>query len=341
MSHLFRSALVAALISSLVPSLAASEFAASIVQANLGPNANPSFPPANLLGGPLGGGLFAGSTDVVVLGVGGSVTVGFNVTIQDGPGADFLAFENGLTFGSSSVFSEVAYVEVSSDGVNFARFPSRYGGPNAQQPAFGTLPMGTFAGLVGGIPVIANVATNTIPPEDPVRAGGEAFDLAELANDPLVVNGTVDVSAITQVRFVDAPEGVSLDSLGHPIWDNGGATGSADLDAVVVVNHPGTVTASQPVCDLRLDAAGYLVLRLGDPNGFVDLDLSKLRASFDLVEFPFVAVLPVFVPTAFDGSVYELKTIAPVVGAGITGAFAMSVHDFAGGFSGDQVMIQG
>ncbi len=339
---LFRSAAVAALCSASVVSLSASEFATTIVQANLGPNANPSFPPANLLGGPLGGGLTNGSVDVVVLGTGGSITVGFNVTIQDGPGADFLAFENGFSFVTpSDIFAEVAFVEVSSDGVNFARFPSRYGGPPVQQPPFGTLPMGTFAGLVGGMPGIANVATNVIPPEDPVRAGGEAFDLAELATDPLVVGGFVDLSAITQVRFVDAPEGVSLDSLGNPIWDHGGASGSADLDAVVVVNHPATATPNQPVCDLAIDSAGFIVLRLGDQNGFLDLDLTKLRASFNLVEFPFFAVLPVFVPTSFDGSVYELKTVAPVVGAGITGAFAVSAADFAGGFSGDQVMIQG
>ena len=281
----------------------ASEFATSVVQVNPGPNANASFPPTNLLGGPQGGGLNNGSLDVASLGAGGSITVGFSVPIQDGPGADFIAFENGFTFGvPSEVFSEVSFVEVSSDGIVFARMPNRYGGPDAQQAMFGTQPMGTHAGMVGGMPVITNVLTNQIPPEDPVRAGGEAFDLADLAVDPLVVAGQVDLQAIQQVRFVDIPEGLFQDSFGNTIWDNGGSTGSADLDAVVVVNHPGSATSGQPVCDLELDPSGFLTVRLGDPNGFHDLDLAKLRASFNLVEFPFFSVLNVFVPVGFAGA---------------------------------------
>ncbi|MFG0319682.1 MAG: hypothetical protein ACF8XB_20585 [Planctomycetota bacterium JB042] len=309
---------------------AASEFATTVVQFTPGPGANASFPSSNVIGGPQGNGLGAGGLDVCVLGDGGSITLGFNVVIQDGPGADFMAYENGFVVGGgSSVFSEICHVEVSSDGVNFARFPSAYHAPTGTQ-------MGSFAGLLGGMPVLANVNTNTIPPEDPVRAGGEAFDLAELAGDPLVVAGTVDLNAIQRVRLVDVLSG-ETDSNGVAI--PGG--GAADPDAVTVINHPGTVTSNQPVCDLSIDAAGFLELRLGDPNGFFDLDLAKLRASLNLVEFPFTVALPAFVPTAFDGDVYTLRTIAPVMNQGITGAFAVSVEDFAGGFSGDQVMIQG
>ncbi len=309
--------------------LSASEFATTVAQFTPGPGASASFPASNLLGGPQGGGLGAGGLHVCVLGDAGSVTVGFNVVVQDGPGADFLAYENGFVVGGgASVFAELAFVEVSSDGVSFARFPS------SVHAATGT-GMGSFAGLLGGMPVLANVATNSIPPEDPVRAGGEAFDLAELAGDPLVVSGAVDLSAIRFVRFVDVLPG-ETDSNGVPI--PGG--GAADPDAVTVVNHPGTVTANQPVCDLSIDGGGFLVLRLGDPNGFFDLDLTKLRASLNLVEFPFAVALPAFVPTAFDGNVYTLKTLGPVVNQGVTGAFAVSVEDFAGGFSGDQVMVQ-
>lgn len=326
-----------------VPSLAsASEFASSIVQANLGPNANPAFPPNLLLGGPRGAGINNGSLDVAALGTGGSITVGFNVVIQDGPGADFIAFENGFSFGSpDAVFSEVSFVEVSSDGVVFARMPSRYAGGNFPQMAFGTQVIGTHAGLVGGMPVVANVLTNSIPPEDPTRAGGEAFDLADLAADPLVLSGQVDLQAIQQIRIVDVPEGVAQDSFGNTIWDNGGPTSSADLDAVVVINHPATATPTQPVCDLEFDAAGFLTVRLGDPNGFADLDLAKLRASFNLVEFPFFSILGLFAPVSFTAGVYELRSIVPLNGAGLFGAFAVSVSDHAGGFSGDQVMIQG
>ena len=46
------------------------------------------FNPANALGQP------GGSTDVHSLGIGGSLTLGFDVVIVDGPGADLLIAEN-------------------------------------------------------------------------------------------------------------------------------------------------------------------------------------------------------------------------------------------------------
>jgi hypothetical protein len=53
----------------------------------------------------------------------GSVTLGFNVTIVNGDGHDFAVFENG--FGTNDgIFGELGYVEVSTNGVTFARFPS-------------------------------------------------------------------------------------------------------------------------------------------------------------------------------------------------------------------------
>ena len=278
----------------LATSAFAGEHATSVVQFVPGVNANPQFPSTLALGGPQGGGLNNGALDVVVLGTGGSITLGFDVVIQDGPGADFIASENGFSFAApNEIFAEVAFVEVSSDGVVFARLPSRYAGPPNALPPFGTSAMGTFAGLVGGMPGIANVLTNSIPPEDPVRAGGEAFDLAPLAAHPLVLTGQLDLQAVKYVRIVDVPEGQVSDSYGNLIYDHGGANGSADIDAVTVINHPATVTPNQPVCDLSLDGAGFLVLRLGDPNGLADLDFSTLRASFDLVEFSFFSVLPV------------------------------------------------
>ncbi len=56
----------------------------------------------------------------------GSITLGFGANkIVNGPGADFAVFENGFQFPSgNSLFAELAYVEVSSDGTDFARFPS-------------------------------------------------------------------------------------------------------------------------------------------------------------------------------------------------------------------------
>src|SRR3954451_22815791 len=52
---------------------------------------------------------------VVSLGDGGWLTMNFAQPITNGTGADFVVFENGF----SDTFLELAFVEVSSDGVNF------------------------------------------------------------------------------------------------------------------------------------------------------------------------------------------------------------------------------
>ena len=55
----------------------------------------------------------------------GYLTVTFPKSICNGSGADFAVFENGFTYGSpNGLFMELAYVEVSSNGSDFARFPS-------------------------------------------------------------------------------------------------------------------------------------------------------------------------------------------------------------------------
>ena len=47
------------------------------------------------------------------------------IPIYNGDGFDFAVFENGfMTNDSNMAFLELGFVEVSSDGVNFFRFPS-------------------------------------------------------------------------------------------------------------------------------------------------------------------------------------------------------------------------
>ena len=107
-----------------------SPFATKVVASFTNNNAGGGiFKVQNALGAPRGGGLWAGSTHVHSLGAGGFLTLGFDVTITDGPGADLVVFENPfLTGAGSAVFAEAIYVEVSSDGKQFARFRSDYYG---------------------------------------------------------------------------------------------------------------------------------------------------------------------------------------------------------------------
>lgn len=324
-----------------LPALAQNRFATSFVDFSPGPNANPSFvDPNRALGGPQGGGLASGSLDIVALGTGGSLTLGFDVTIVDGPGADFIVSENSFSFTApNEVWAEVALVEVSTDGVNFARFPTRYSGPLGPLPTFGSSRMGTFSGMCGGMPGVANVVTNAVSPFDPVRAGGEALDLADLAGDPLVLAGTVDLQAIHYVRFIDLEEGVHADSFGALIWDHGGATGSADIDAVSVIHYSGGVPANGPIVDLSIDAQGYLVFELGDADGVPDLALSTLSVSIDLVPTNFSAIRSLLKLQQRTPTSVILRSKMPVVGAGLKMALAISVKDQAGAMSADQVMI--
>jgi hypothetical protein len=301
-----------------------------------------NFDQNNILGGPQGGGFNNGALHVLSLGIGGRVTLGFDVTITDGPGADLTVFENGFVF-SGGTFSEVAFVEVSTDGVNFARFPTRYAGLAGPQAPFGVQPFGTFSGLTGGLPGLANVFTNAIDPFDPVGSGGESFDLAELTAHPLVVAGTLDLAAIHFVRIVDVIAGVDVDSFGVPIEDNGGASG-ADIDAVAVIQHVGNQRPTAPGVDLFQDSQGFLHCVVRDVNGLQDLDLASLRMSLDLVELPFFHMRRYFRMQSNSLTELHLISLVPVPGAPAgaipKGVLAVSVRDLAGDLSGDQIALQ-
>ena len=108
----------------------------------------------------------------------GFLTVTFPTGIRNQAGADFAAFENGFAFGSpNGLFAEFAYVEVSTNGTDFARFPSIY---------TNTAPVitsGPFAGF--DVSNVYNLAGKH-------QSGfGSPFDLDDLLSDPLVASGAV------------------------------------------------------------------------------------------------------------------------------------------------------
>lgn len=158
------------------------------------------------------------TTDVVSLGEGGMITLGFDVTIADGNGYDLAVFENGF----ADNYLEVAFVEVSSDGIHFVRFDSA-SLVSAPVGAYGTMDPTQLEGLAGKY-----------------RVGyGTPFDLAWLKARPEVQAGLVDLAKITAVRVVDIiGDGRNRDSFGHVIYDPYPTTGSAgfDLEALGVLN---------------------------------------------------------------------------------------------------------
>ena len=171
-------------------------------------------------------------TEAVSLGDAGSVTVKFADPIYDGPDFDFAVFENGISSGDPAlIFMELGFVEVSSDGINFARF--------------GALTSRTTA--------VASFEETD--PDDYDNLGGNRlagtgteFDLFELSNHPLVISGDVDLNAILYVRIEDVVgNGSRSDFMGNPIYDpfpTPFITGGFDIDAVGAINvpEPGTET---------------------------------------------------------------------------------------------------
>lgn len=166
------------------------------------------------------------SNGVVSLGDGGSATCSFLYPIRDGEGADFVVFENSF----DGNFLEFAFVEVSSDGKNFFRFPAISLVDTLEQ-------VGTF-GLTD-CKHVKNLAGNY------VAGYGTPFDLAELKNTI-----GLNIHAITQVRVIDVVGSIhsnycTRDAAGRKInepWPTPFAQGGFDLDAIGVLNSAG-VTA--------------------------------------------------------------------------------------------------
>lgn len=188
--------------------------------------------------------------DIVTLGDGGRITLTFDAPIVDGPGADFAVFENAF----DDSFLELAWVEVSSDNVNYFRFPGISLTANPV-PGFGTIDPTNIDGFAGKY-----------------RQGfGTPFDLNLLRNVP-----GLDVNAVRYVRIVDITgDGSVRDAIGQPVYDPYPTVGSGgfDLDAVGVIHQAQVPPAEQvpmPVpAGLLLAAAlaGIALHRLGAARG--------------------------------------------------------------------------
>lgn len=155
-------------------------------------------------GPPKGAGACKGSLDTVSLGDNGEITVEMGMTIVDGPGPDFIVFENAFIAGcqddESQVYAEPGEVSVSEDGETWHVFP-------CNETAY---PYGKCAGWRA---VYSNV-DNDISPFDIEKAGGDPFDLSEIG---------VERARFIRIRDIGSKNG-------------GPPSAGFDLDAVAVVN---------------------------------------------------------------------------------------------------------
>lgn len=163
--------------------------------------------------------------ETVSLGDGGSVTLRFDPPIVNGPSWDLAVFENGFTIRNDSDFLELAFVEVSSDGENFYRFPALSERDTVTQ-------LGPFGGSKAF--TVHNLAGKYI------GLYGVPFDLEELKNEP-----GLDVNRITYVRVVDVVGSLTdslctRDAQGRKINDPFPTLfnqGGFDLDAVGAIHN--------------------------------------------------------------------------------------------------------
>ena len=129
--------------------------------------------------------------NIVSLGDGGSAVLTFEKPIKNGEGYDFVVFENGI---KSQIppylyFLELAFVEVSSDGKNFIRFPAISHTQFDQQiGSFGQLNPNDLINLAGNFPLDY----------------GTPFDLQELSG---IEN--LDINKINFIRIIDIPGNIS------------------------------------------------------------------------------------------------------------------------------------
>jgi hypothetical protein len=195
------------------------------------------------------------------------------------------------------LLAELAFVEVSSNGQDFVRFPAVSVTPRPTG-SYGTVEMDDVHNLAGKHPNAYGVCVGT------------PFDLSDLADHPDVVAGKVDLGAIRYVRIVDIPGSgdFSDDAVqhvlpdagplwrnypeNHPIYDQWPTWGSGgfDLEAVGVlheqqysadINLDGTVDHG----DLSLLAAAWQN-RFGQDRWNARCDLSKPgNLSVDVYDF--------------------------------------------------------
>lgn len=176
------------------------------------------------------GAVVEGNLAVVSLGDGGSATLTFDYPITNGEGYDFAVFENSF----NDTFLELAFVEVSTDGEHFVRFPSTsltsschgVGGSGGINPTY-------IDGLAGKY-----------------RTGyGTPFDLEQLRD-----SANIDIDSIMFVRIVDVVGSIDAEFATYDSWGNmvvdpyptGSYSSGFDLDGVGVINWKYTEPNIEP-----------------------------------------------------------------------------------------------
>lgn len=244
---------------------------------------------------------------VISLGDRGVATLTLPAPIFDSIGPDFAIFENSF----SDDFIELGFVEVSSNGIDFVRFPSVSLTQDASQIAtFGTIDATKIHNFAGKYRVFY----------------GTPFDLNDL-KDSLFV----DISSVTHIRIIDVGGCIlsgyqSFDSQGHVIndpWPTPFYTSGLDLDAVGLIHITAQAVPSfehafpirvypNPVHNIiRIEhsLSTSVTLSIMDPVGRILLDGEKVTNYLELDLSDYSTGLYIAVFTFQDGTKLNLRLI--------------------------------
>jgi len=168
---------------------------------------------------------------VISLGDGGTAVIKVDGYLFNGDGPDFAVFENAFL----DNFLELAFVEVSSDGKHFVRFPAISKTKTQKQiEAFGSLDATKLYNFAGKY----------------IQGFGVPFDLEEIKD-----SSAIDVDAITHIRIVDVVGNIdstlmhSRDSKGTIVndpWPTPFESSGFDLDAIGYINLRGNSIEGVP-----------------------------------------------------------------------------------------------
>lgn len=223
------------------------------------------------------------------LGDGGTVTCHIAAGINNGPGPDFVVFENALEHltNDSLAFMELAFVAVSSDGIHFVQFPAAsYIQDTVQIDNFGYEHATKINNLAG------KYKTNW----------GTPFDLEDIKDSI-----GVDINNITHIRIIDVigsinPEIGSLDSRGHVINDpfpTPFLSCGFDLEAIGVINsNSATTNVTSPKLipyTIYPNPSSSAITITGIVNGVDKLDISIYNSHGQLIQahVPYKEVIPI------------------------------------------------
>lgn len=158
---------------------------------------------------------------IVSLGDGGIAVVTFSNPISNAAGYDFAVFENAF----NDSFLELAFVEVSSDGINYFRFQPTSNLPTSPQytndAAMDATKIDNLAGKYRSL-------------------YGTPFDLQELSGIP-----QLDINAVTHVKIIDVVGSINStygtydknNNIINDPWPTPFPSSGFDLDAVGVINE--------------------------------------------------------------------------------------------------------